>query len=56
MHGVVSMCRAEYRIRRHVRNLKYRRMLLGRAAREGESPVFEMEVTPGLHLSTTGHE
>ena len=57
MHGVVSMCRAEYRIRRHVRNLKYRRMLLGRAAREGESPVFKIFQAWWMHnLSTAGHE
>jgi hypothetical protein len=31
-------------------------MVLGKPAREGESPVFEIEVTPELHLSTTGHE
>ena len=37
--------------------LEYRGRLLGRAAREGESPVPEMLWTPcDWYLSTVGHE
>ena len=40
-----------------VRNLIYRRMPLGRAAEEGESPVIEMDKAWLVRfLSTTGHE
>ena len=42
---------------RQVRNLIYRRMLLGRAAEEGESPVIEMDKAWWIIiLSTAGHE
>ena len=47
----------DYSITRHVRNPMYRRMFLGRAAKEGESPVIKIHWTWWIHyLSTAGHE
>ena len=38
-----------------VTNLVPSRRTLGRAVKEGESPVDERDETPGVFLSTTGH-
>ncbi len=42
MYGVKRMYLEQCIMLRQVRNLMYRRMPLGRAAEEGESPVIEI--------------
>lgn len=55
--GVVGFIRAVHTSRRGVTNALYSGMPLGRATREGDSPVCDMRRTPwdGL-LSRAGHE